>query len=383
MRLLTTPIFLLMFAMLVGCSVADFQNNKIDSQISENRIEELLSKRDEIEIPSWKMDREDFKIIFTGDVMLGRYVETLVSRNSADYPFEKVSDRLNLANEVVINLEGPVVRGNEHIQTPDFSTSFSFHEKVLDTFQKHNIGIVNLANNHTFDKGEEKFKEMTVILKEKDIEWFGHPWDYDNKYMHSVNANGVNIHLLGYHQATNGNFDIEAMKESISGVVELNDRDIHIANFHFGPEYILTSSVYQKEIARAAVDAGADMVIGHHPHVVQEMEVYKGKPIFYSLGNFVFDQYFSENTQEGLAVELTLEFKNFNDDSYKLKNDPYALLGGKYEVEKFGIKLLPMKSKMSQPEFLGQEDYQMWIDNYVNKSKNGSSSADYFYEWDY
>jgi poly-gamma-glutamate synthesis protein (capsule biosynthesis protein) len=366
-----------------GCSSFSLEQEVITSEVTESRIDELTNEKHNVDIPAWKKSREDFKIIFTGDVMLGRYVETLMNRHTADYPFEKVSDRLNLSDKVVINLEGPVVRGDEHIPTPDFSTNFSFHERVLDNFSKHNINIVNLANNHTFDKGEEKFKEMTKILSEKEIEWFGHPWDYDNMYMHSINANGVKVNLLGYHQATNNNFDIEAMKESISTAVRAQPNEIYIANFHFGPEYILTSSNYQKEIARASIDAGADMVIGHHPHVTQEMEVYKGKPIFYSLGNFVFDQYFSQDTQSGLAVELNLKFKEFGDAAYQLRNDPYALLGGKYEVEKIGLKMLPIKSIKSQPEFLGDEEYKAWIEEFANKSQAGSLNSEYFYEWSY
>ncbi len=365
--------------LLTGCYGS---SDVISEDINSTRIDDLTASSVEVDVPVWKRNRKDINIIFTGDVMLGRYVETLMNRNGLDYPFESVSGRLNLADEVIINLEGPVLRSAEHVQTPDNTTNFSFDEKVLSTFDRHNIGIVNLSNNHTYDKGSDRFMGMTNILSENGIEWFGHPQEYDNKYIHTINADGVDINLLGYHQATNPNFDIEAMKDSVSSVVEAMPNAVNIANFHFGPEYILTSSAIQKEIARAAIDAGADLVIGHHPHVVQEMEVYKGKPIFYSLGNFVFDQYFSQDTQEGLAVELVLEFKDF-DSEFKFSADPYALLGGKYELDRLGVRLLPLRSNSSQPYFLGEEEYRPWLEQYATRSIGGSVDGEYFYEWTY
>jgi poly-gamma-glutamate synthesis protein (capsule biosynthesis protein) len=76
---------------------------------------------------------------------------------------------------------------------------------------------------------------------------------------------------------------------------------------HWGTEYQHVNGRLQAEMAHKLIDAGADVIIGHHPHVIQGIEVYQGKPIFYSLGNFVFDQYFSEDTQRGLAIGLVLD----------------------------------------------------------------------------
>lgn len=369
--------------MISGCSFGSIDNGEvIQSEVNDINLSGLLSIEPSIEIPEWKKERKNFSVIFTGDVMLGRYVETLMNRNGINYPFEMVSDRLNLADEVVINLEGPILPSDKHIPTPSFTTNFSFDEKVLNVFEQNNIGIVNLANNHTYDKGADVFAGMTSILEEKGIDWFGHPLEYNNKYSYSLNANGVDINLLGYHQATVSNFDTNSMKESIESIVDAEPGSLNVVNLHFGPEYQPMSSDIQKEIARAAIDAGADMVIGHHPHVVHEMEVYKGKPIFYSLGNFIFDQYFSDETQEGLAVELNIEFKDFN-KNFEFANDPYSLLGGKFEIEKVGVRLLPLKSNTSQPYFLGSEEYKDWVNSFASKSKIGNTEGDYFYEWSY
>jgi poly-gamma-glutamate synthesis protein (capsule biosynthesis protein) len=370
-----------------GISLSNLTNNLdvnsqiISSEINNERAEQFTDARNEINFPLWKQRREDFKIAFTGDVMLGRYVEELMNSNGLNYPFEKVGERLNLYDEVVINLEGPVLKNALHTKTPDFSTNFSFKEDVLNVFAENNIGIVNLANNHTFDRGEERFQEMVEILNERDIDWFGHPWKYDEEYVHTILAEGVDINLIGFQQATNYEFDINKMKSTVEAVKNDNPLALNIVNFHFGPEYKPYSANIQQEIARGAVDAGADMVIGHHPHVVQEMEVYKEKPIFYSLGNFVFDQYFSTETQEGLVVELVLEFKDVSRSALEPKKDPFILLGGKYEVDKLGVKVLPIKSVRSQPYFLGEPENSIWLDEYREKSQIENQYGEFFYEW--
>lgn len=363
-----------------GCS--PLGGNKIQSEVDSINLSGFLSVEPSVDIPKWKEQRDDFSIIFTGDVMLGRNVENLMNRNGLDYPFELVSDRLNLADEVVINLEGPVLASEKHTPTPPFNTEFSFDEKVLDNFDDHNIGVVNLSNNHTFDKGEEVFGEMTMLLDEKDVDWFGHPLEYDNLYIHTINANGVDVNLLGFNQIKSNPFNVDDMFASVKGVVDLNNEALNIVSLHFGTEYQETSNSFQQEIARAAVEAGADMVIGHHPHVVQEMELYRGVPIFYSLGNFIFDQYFSAEVQEGLAVEMNIEFKELNDE-FDFESDPFALLGGKFEIENIGLRLLPFRSIESQPSFLGREEYDRWINEFSAKSRFGNTESQYFYQWSY
>jgi gamma-polyglutamate biosynthesis protein CapA len=102
-----------------------------------------------------------------------------------------------------------------------------------------------------------------------------------------------------------------ASPEDIDRVVRraVLETDILLVSFHFGDEYQTTSNARQRLLARAAVDAGADAVIGHHPHVAQEVEEYHGAVIAYSLGNFVFDQRFSEDTSRGMLLELDIQEK--------------------------------------------------------------------------
>jgi poly-gamma-glutamate synthesis protein (capsule biosynthesis protein) len=95
--------------------------------------------------------------------------------------------------------------------------------------------------------------------------------------------------------------------EQMAGIISklAAGSDLVIVEMHWGTEYEHQFSRRQQEIARKLVDNGADIIIGHHPHVVQGMEIYGNKPIFYSLGNFIFDQYFSPDTQEELGVKIT------------------------------------------------------------------------------
>lgn len=291
---------------------------------------------------------ETAEILFTGDVMLGRYVETLMNKNGKLYPFEMVKNRFSEADTVIINLEGPVLRSQRHRHTPDFTTNFSFDESILGTLKETSIDVVNLSNNHTLDKGAEVYEEMIQLIEDANIAWFGHPKKWEDRYIKTIDVNGFTITLMGFHQATNYEFDIEEAKKVVSTWKDKYPNDVLIANIHHGPEYIKESSDLQKVFGRGLIDAGSDVVIGHHPHVVQEMEIYNEKPIFYSLGNFVFDQYFSADTQEGLVVGLNLS--KDNDDV------------------KMGLELLPIKSKMSQPYFLEAEERLKWVEDYIDRS---------------
>jgi len=106
-----------------------------------------------------------------------------------------------------------------------------------------------------------------------------------------------------------------------------NETDWITVNIHWGEEYDQNADKIQQAIAHQLIDAGADAIVGHHPHVVQEVETYKGKPIFYSLGNFVFDQYFLDEAQEGLAVSLDILGDKINYSLY-----PLRLLNGRLDL---------------------------------------------------
>jgi poly-gamma-glutamate synthesis protein (capsule biosynthesis protein) len=144
----------------------------------------------------------------------------------------------------------------------------------------------------------------------------------------TVERAGKRIGLAGYSMVY-GTFDLEEAKRQVAELAEATD--LAIVNIHWGTEYQHQFGRLQSSIGKALIDAGADIVVGHHPHVVQGMESYKGRPIFYSLGNFIFDQMFSPDTQEGLALALSVD-------------------GGRVEA-----KLLPLSSERIQVKLMADD----------------------------
>ncbi len=237
-------------------------------------------------------------IMLTGDVMLGRTVMTksLDSDNSS-YPFEKVSNELNEADIVFINLENPIIsncpRSSEGLI---FCTDPAMVEGLITA----GIDVVNLANNHSRNYGESGLIETIEILDEKEILTTG------LGELVVQESKGIKYGFLGFDfiSKTPRENDYELVTESTGEV------DVLIVGVHWGAEYRSEPAEIQKQWAKELVEAGADVVVGHGPHWVQGMEYINEKPGYYSLGNFVFDQMWSEETKKGLIMKLT--FRNGN-----------------------------------------------------------------------
>jgi len=265
-------------------------------------------------------------MLFTGDVMLGRGVGNLIQRNSPIYPFEKIKIALRGIDYVIGNLEGPISK--TAVKYPEGVLKFSFDEDVINGLLAAHFNILSLANNHTFDSGEKGLNETRKILKESGINSVGDPVKAEPKYC----LKEKNIIFLGFNAINQ--FKEKEILHTVKVVRKDNPDKFLIVIFHWGIEYQEKNSLMQEELAQETADNGADLIIGAHPHVVQNIEIYKPTnsnkevPIFYSLGNFVFDQYFSKETQQGLMVGVELS-----------KNK---------EV----LRLFPIQSSLSQPELM-------------------------------
>jgi gamma-polyglutamate biosynthesis protein CapA len=235
-------------------------------------------------------------LLMVGDVMLGRNVENLMLEHGMEYPFAQIGDFLNTADAVVANLEGPVI--TNHKKTPSGSFSFNFLPDIVPVLKKYNVELVTLANNHTFDYGAQGFDETADYLDNAGVEAFGHPTKVTEALYKNIGS--TTFAFLGFNAIRA--LDIAQATSAIA--IARTHADFVIVNVHWGEEYSPSSNSFQRKTGRAFIDSGADTVVGHHPHVVQEIEMYKDRPIFYSLGNFIFDQYFSKEVQEGLAVQL-------------------------------------------------------------------------------
>jgi len=295
---------------------------------------ERISEVD-IERPFKKETDSATKILFLGDIMLGRAVENLQNGHGNDYPFSKVGEFLKKYDVVVANLEGPIMA--HHVQTPLFSTRFSFVSSTPKLLKKYNIGIVSLANNHTSDYGLSGLEDTRKSLMAEGIIGVGGSGE-DEYSLQKIMINNTSVAIL----ALNSVFHTPD-RQKIKNIISTVEKEMTvIVLVHWGDEYIPLSNRRERELAHFLIDEGADLIIGHHPHVVQEVERYNGKIIFYSLGNFIFDQYFSKETQEGIAVEFVID----NED--------------------VSYKIYPFESNKSMPELL-VDDRQEWIEEFSKR----------------
>lgn len=239
----------------------------------------------------------DVTLFSLGDVMLDRYIRQAIDRNSAAYPFENVTRLLSGTDLLIANLEGPITDSAPQPLEPN-NLVFTFDPEVIPALAKLGFGAFSLANNHTDNYGKAGFQETKSRLTEAGIASFG---DYFNQDELSTvqTVRGRRIGLVGYNGLKSGLDNVLSEIERLRPEV-----DKLIVFSHWGSEYQSDFNSTQQTAAHAFVDHGADLVLGAHPHVIQPLEVYKDKAIFYSLGNFIFDQTFSEETQQGLGVGI-------------------------------------------------------------------------------
>jgi poly-gamma-glutamate synthesis protein (capsule biosynthesis protein) len=236
------------------------------------------------------------EIVLTGDIMLGRSVniESLDKQNDPRYPFLKVADVLQSADLVFGNLETPIIDNCPRIE---HGFTFCADPRMIEGLTYAGVDIVSLANNHTTNFGSDGLAQTKNLLSQNGLNYVG-TGDLVIKEI-----KGVKYGFLGFDFTVNTpiqkNWDLVSNSNPLV--------DILIVGVHWGEEYKDTANANQQVWAKNLVDLGADVVVGHHPHWVQNSEEIEGKPVYYSLGNFVFDQMWSEETKKGLLVKLTFE----------------------------------------------------------------------------
>jgi poly-gamma-glutamate synthesis protein (capsule biosynthesis protein) len=242
-------------------------------------------------------------LLFTGDVMLGRYVEKAINEKGIEYLFGERVDELLALHTAIVNLEGPIPK--RHVKTPINGFQFSFPTSTVDILNKHSIEAVSLANNHSLDWGTSGYIHTKKVLDDVGISNFGAYSETVPEYFETklgtttVIVYGINMISSTWNMAR----AIEVTKQ-----LRQEHGSAHLIAFiHWGEEYHHNQSVVQRELAHKLIDSGVDTIIGSHPHVVQGIEEYKGKYVFYSLGNFIFDQYFSKETQEGYMLSIDMK----------------------------------------------------------------------------
>ncbi|OGZ38921.1 MAG: AmmeMemoRadiSam system protein B [Candidatus Portnoybacteria bacterium RIFCSPLOWO2_01_FULL_43_11] len=262
-------------------------------------------------------------LMFVGDIMLSRSVgEKMKKENNWRWPFLEIADYLKEADLVFGNLEGPI---SDKGKKTNGDFSFRADPKAIEGLKYAGFNILSVANNHIGDWGKEAMEDTFKILKENNIGYIGggHNKQEARSFITQKLDNGTKIAFLAYTNLVSRYWEA---KDNISGIAWLDEKqmkediekakkqsDIIAVSMHFGEEYNIYHNKVQQFFARTAIDNGADLVIGHHPHVIQEIEKYKEGYIAYSLGNFVFDQLFSQETTQGLILKVLVEDKKIKD----------------------------------------------------------------------
>jgi poly-gamma-glutamate capsule biosynthesis protein CapA/YwtB (metallophosphatase superfamily) len=258
-----------------------------------------------------KIKKRAVTLIAVGDLMVGGSALPLLRRKGPDYPFDSTRSILKMADVAVANLEAPFT-----------SRGIAFHKKYTfcvppayaSSLFKVGFDVCLLANNHILDYGPDGLFETVQILDSLDIKHCGAGKNLKDAGMGCiVEQSGWRFGFLAYSLTYPSEF--WASQESFGTVYPGSDNlkerirdlkkkaDIIVVSFHWGGELMRFPKTYQRMYAHNCVDYGADLVIGHHPHVLQGLEIYRNKLIAYSLGNFVFGSY-TQNVKESMLLKV-------------------------------------------------------------------------------
>lgn len=244
----------------------------------------------------------------TGDVMLARSVNKKMHQvDNFTYPFEKTAAFLKKADLTLVNLESPF---GESCPLTDEGMIFCADPKAIEGLVESGVDLASLANNHIGDQKEKGIERTRQLLETNLI------WPIGLREMVTREVNGIRLGFLAYNAVLPNRLetnwaDLEVVKSEVTRFSK--EVDHLVVYFHWGNEYQKKpiaggGSPYDpQKLARAAIESGADLILGAHPHVVQETETYQGKIIIYSLGNFVFDQNWSEETKKGEIGEFVFD----------------------------------------------------------------------------
>ncbi len=263
------------------------------------------------------------KLTSIGDVILGRHVAYKMNYyDDYTHPWLLMADFIKNADITFADLEVPL---SDQVSPPYEGMSFVAPQESIAGLKLAGIDIVALANNHSTNFGTEVFTDTLTLLNDEGIKYCGGGENSQEAYAPTIiEANNLKFAFLDYNSiigainATDDSpgvakFDIKPWSDTDSvedlaviknAVQEAKTKaDIVVVQFHWGVEYESSPIQSQINVAHAAIDSGADLIIGTHPHVVQGMENYNNIPVFYSLGNFIFDQEWSIETKQGVVAE--------------------------------------------------------------------------------
>lgn len=273
-----------------------------------NQLNDQLTEKTESE--------KIYTILVGGDIMMDRGVEAKIKKLGKDYnfSFDLIRDDLKNADYVFANLEGSI---SDVGADTGKAYSFRFEPKVAKALVDGNIGGVSIANNHMLDWGRESLCETTKHLDAVGIDYVGGGCNSEIAERPLIKEFGMtSVALLAYTEFYIGahavgdrpgmsEYDLSKIEERIEELKK--EVDLIMVSMHWGAEYEDRATDAQVQLAKVIIDMGVDVIIGHHPHVDQEIEKYNNGWIIYSLGNFIFDQSWSKETMQGLLAEIQIQ----------------------------------------------------------------------------
>jgi poly-gamma-glutamate capsule biosynthesis protein CapA/YwtB (metallophosphatase superfamily) len=259
--------------------------------------------------------QDEITIAAVGDLMLGGRAEPFLKEFGPAYPFTDVMPVLSRADVVVGNLESSISTRGTAVENKQFTLRAGPIAALA--LKKAGIRVVTLANNHSMDFGPLALKDTLEVLDRNEILYTGAGMDLNDARSPAVlKIKGKTIAFLSYSLTFPLEFFASAGRPGTApGYDEFVRSDIEkirpaadlvVVSFHWGAELMTTAKDYQVDLGHKAIDWGADLVLGHHPHVLQELELYQGRLIAYSLGNFVFG---SESNRSNFSMILLLTFQ--------------------------------------------------------------------------
>jgi len=255
-------------------------------------------------------EEKPISLTFTGDVILARSVNFLtVKSNDFTWSFKNIADDLRNSDLSIINLESPLIKN-----CPLTNEGFKFcgDERHVQGLVFSGIDVVGLANNHAGNYGDAGVKETISNLEKNNISVSGATErKIAYKEVRGTKFAFLSLNTIGYVE----NSLVWGSEENLKNlIIEARENaEVVIVQLHWGVEYVEEPAETQKKLGRMAIDLGADMVVGNHPHWIQKYEVYKDKYILYALGNFIFDQEWSQKTKEGVIAKVSVSDRKIYD----------------------------------------------------------------------
>ena len=280
-----------------------------DDSSTDNTDDTSKDSQEETTTPEPTAESVSITVSMVGDCTLGTDVNFDQStsfdafyqmKNDPGYFFQNVKDIFTADDLTVANMEGTLTTSNDRQQK---TFAFKGDPSYTEILTRGGVEATNLANNHSHDYGDQSYEDTIQYLEAAGITTFG----YDRTAV--MDVKGIKVGLIGIYELKDG---LGRQQQVIDTIQEVKDQgaQVIIVSFHWGTEKSNVPDDIQKTLAHLAIDQGADLVVGHHPHVLQGIEKYQGKNIVYSLGNFCFGGNKNPSDKDTMIFQQTFTVEN-------------------------------------------------------------------------